>query len=330
MQIASAEMRDLLAKAGSMDERVALAAQREIAKAAEGPIRQVILIGSLALQIFQMKDYTSGAPIEVPTDLITPGQEKDYVAYTIPNQGAIPTRSVEGDYVQIPVYDVGNAIDISLKIVKNSDWGMLQRAIQIMEAGVIKKQNDDAFRTLIAAAADRGICVFDSDATAGLFTKRLVKLMNSVMRRNGGGNSASLKRFKLTDLYMSPECKDDTFSWGIDQIDETTRRLIFVSPDGSLSQIGDVRLHDIDELGEGQEYQLFYLNELSGQVGASDTEVLIGLDLRDRFPFMMPVRENWEMYEDPSFFRSRRVGFFGWASWGFAALDNRPIILGSC
>ena len=47
---------------------------------------------------------------------------------------------------------------------------------------------------------DRNILVYDADAGAGQFTKRLVSLMKTVMRRNGGGNSVTAPG-RLTDLY---------------------------------------------------------------------------------------------------------------------------------
>jgi hypothetical protein len=79
------------------------------------------------------------------------------------------------------------------------------RATQVLEAGFVKKMNDDAWHTLLAAGVDRNILVYDADAAAGQFSKRLVSLLKVVMRRNAGGNSASVKRGQLTDLYVSPE-----------------------------------------------------------------------------------------------------------------------------
>jgi len=83
-----------------------------------------------------------------------------------------------------------------------------------------KKINDDCWHTILAAGVDRNILVYDNDAAAGQFTKRLVSLLKIVMRRNAGGNSASLKRGQLTDVYLSPEGVEDMRNWGIDQIDE--------------------------------------------------------------------------------------------------------------
>ena len=154
--------------------------------------------------------------------------------------------------------------------------------------------------------------------------------MKTVMRRNGGGNSTSNNRGTLTDLYVSPEATEDIRNWNVDQIDETTRRQIFVAEgDNALNRIFGVNLHDLDELGEGQEYQLFYENELGGSVEGSDVELVVGLDLSNNDSFVMPIREEVQIFEDDALHRQQRAGLYGWAEQGFAVLDNRRILLGS-
>jgi len=170
---------------------------------------------------------------------------------------------------------------------------------------------------------------YDSDAAAGQFTKRLVSLMKTVMRRNGGGNSTSLNRGVLTDLFVSPEAMEDIRNWGVDQVDEVTRREIYVAADDTLNRVFGVNLHDLDELGEDQEYQLFYEDVLSGTLPASDVELVVGLDMRKRDSFIMPVREQVQIFEDDTLHRQKRAGFYGWAEQGFAVLDNRRVLLGS-
>jgi hypothetical protein len=196
--------------------------------------------------------------------------------------------------------------------------------------------NDDGWHTILAAGVDRNIVVFDSDASIGQFTKRLVSLMKTVMRRNGGGNSASNNRGSLTDLYVSPEAMEDIRNWGMDQVDEVTRREIYVAVDGTLNRVFGINLHDLDELGEGQEYQLFYSNVLSATLpqnynAANDdkVELVVGLDLRKSDSFIMPVREEVQIYEDETLHRQKRAGYYGWAEQGFAVLDNRRVLLGA-
>jgi hypothetical protein len=123
---------------------------------------------------------------------------------------------------------------------------------------------------------------------------------------------------------------EDIRNWNVDQVDETTRRQIFIAPgDEALSNIFGVNLSTLDELGEGQEYQLFFDNELSGTLPGGDVELIVGLDLSRRNSFVNPIREEVEIFEDTSQHRSRRMGLYGWAEMGWAVLDNRKVILGS-
>ncbi len=320
-------MTQLLRDSGSADEVQSAQASRQLATALEIPLRKGVMSGDITNGIFEVEKLVPGAAPEYPLDFVQPGTEKDYVAYTIPAQGRIPERNVQGDFVMVPTYDIGCSIDWLLKYARDARWNIVARAMQVLQSSFIKKTNDDAWHTLLAAGADRNIMVYDSAATAGQFTKRLVSLGKTVMRRNGGGNSTSINRGMLTDIYLSPEGIEDIRDWGVDQIDEITRNKIFNADDGVLNRIFNVNLHDLDELGVGQEYQNFFTGELSGSLQTSDVELVVGLDLRTNDSFIQPVREQVTVYDDPALHRQRRGGVYAWGEHGFAVLDNRRAIL---
>ena len=323
-------MDKVLRTSGSYTRAESLEATRELAKALELPLRKGIINGDILNGIFEPIRLAESATPEFPLDFLAPGTEDEFVAYTMPNHGYIPQRNVEGDYVMVPTYDIAASIDWLLKYARDARWDVVGRAMQVMEAQFVKKLNDDGWHTLLTAAVDRNIIVLDSDASAGQFTKRLVSLMKTVMRRNGGGNSTSLNRGRLIDLFVSPEAMEDIRNWNVDQVDEVTRREIFVADgDNALNRIFGVNLHDLDELGEGQEYQLFYTNELSGTMPGTKVEVVVGLDLTNRDSFVMPIREEVQVFEDDTLHRQKRAGVYGWAELGYAALDNRRIMLGA-
>ena len=320
----------ILRDSGSFEKGKSIAAARQLAKALELPLRKGVLNGDILSGIFEPIKLDRNATPEFPLDFLAPGTEKNFVAYTMPNAGYIPQRHIEGDYVMVPVYDIAAGIDWNLKYARDARWDIVGRAMEVMRSQFVKKLNDDGWQTLITAGFDRNIVVLDSDAAAGQFTKRLVSLMKTVMRRNGGGNSTSINRGKLTDLYLSPEAMEDIRNWNVDQVDPTTRRQIFVAPgDEALNNIFGVNLHVLDEFGEGQEYQLFYENELSGTLPGSDVEIVLGLDLSSNDSFVMPIREEVQIFEDESLHRSKRMGLYGWAEQGFAVLDNRRVLVGS-
>lgn len=325
----TSDLTNLLIKSGSFNKEEALAANHEFAKALELPLRQGVLSGNILDDIFEPIQLAQSATPEFPLDFLAPGTEKDFVAYTIPNHGYIPQKHVEGDYVMVPTYDIGASIDYLLKYARDARWDVVGRAMEVLESQFVKKMNDDGWHTLLAAGYDRNIVVYDSDSSVGLFSKRLVSLMKTVMRRNGGGNSASNNRGMLTDLYVSPEAMEDIRNWGLDQVDEITRREIYTAADGSINRVFSVNLHDRDELGEGQQYQLFYSDVLGGTLPGSKSELVVGLDLRKRDSFIMPVREQVQIFEDDTLHRQKRAGFYGWAEQGFAVLDNRRVLLGA-
>jgi hypothetical protein len=120
-------------------------------------------------------------------------------------------------------------------------------------------------------------------------------------------------------------------NWGLDQVDEVTRREIYTANEGGapITRIFGVNLHDLDELGEGQEYQSFFTTGLGGAVQTDDTELVVGLDQSTSDSFVMPVKQQLEVFEDPTLHRQQRAGYYGFAEIGFGVLDNRRVILGS-
>lgn len=315
-----------LLKASAGKGEAAARAQEQIAKAMELPLRQAVLVGDL-LQPFQSFVQTERM-IEYPIDLLNPGNEDDFVAWTNPGHGRIPEKTVEGDYITIPTYGITNSIDFLRRYARDAGYDVVGRALQVMRDGFIRKLNYDGWATIISAAADRGIVVYDADAAQNQFTKRLVTLMRTVMARNSGGNTGSSRKGRLTDLYMSIEALEDIRNWDADQVDEVTRREIYTKADGTATRIFGVTLHEMYELGVGQEFQNFFEDQLGGSLPGGDSEIVVGVDSQNT-SFIMPIREELEIHGDPNLLRSQKQGYFGWMEMGFGVLDNRDVILGS-
>lgn len=325
------EMNSLLCKCGSNNFEVAHAAQIELAKALTLPLRKGVLKGDIVTNIYQTVPFAPGTSVEFPLDFLSPGTEKDFIAYTIPNHGRIPEFHVEGDYVMVPTFDIGASIDTNLKYIRDARWDIVNRMKEALQAAFIRKNNADGWHTILAAAAGRNLAVYDDAATVGLFTKRLVALMRGIMRRNAGGNSTSTNKGKLTDLYISPEAMSDILSWDLSQVDDITRNRIFntSADDGeTIMKIFDVNIHAVDEFGVAQEFQTYYEGTLAGSMSGSKVEIVVGLDLSTDDSFVRPVRSEIEVFEDPTLHRSRRMGFYAWSEGGWAVLDSRRVLLG--
>lgn len=323
---------DKFKAAASNDRAASQVAMAELAKSIQLPIRQTLLSGDIINGIYTPEDFTdTSARIEFPVDLLTPGQEREFYAYTMPDHGLIPQRRVEGDYIMVPTFRIANAIDCTLRFVRDANWPVITRMLEILEAGFVKKINDDGWQTILAAGFDRNIIVNDADALAGQFTPRLITLLKTIMRRNAGGNSTTLNRGKLTDLYVSPEAKDDIRAWGLDLVAAAARDSIYYSDDNGteLMRIFNVNIHDLDELGVGQEYQAYYTSTLGGAMDGSDVELVVGLDQQRKDSFVMPYREALQVFEDNTLHRQGLFGLYGYAEHGFAVLDSRRVVLGS-
>lgn len=319
---------ELIRRTASDDYNVAMSALQDFAKATAESIRQAILVGDIVSGIFDTKQYAPGQRIRFPIDLLAPGEEKQHVAYTVPSHGRIPNRQVEGDYIQIPTYAIASSIDWLLEFAEEADYDVVGRCIQVLEAGFIKKINDDGWHTVLSSGVDRNILVFDADATAGQFTKRLVSLMKVLMIRNGGGNTASLRRWKLTDLFLSHEAVEDIRNWGLDQVDEVSRREFMMMPDGTVPRIFGVNLNALDEFGENQEYQEYFTDALGATLASGDLELVVGLDLMNR-GYIMPMEGSPRIFPDPTAHRSNLGSLYGRQKVGMANTDVRNTLLAS-
>lgn len=321
------EIRALLSKIQGTDpESVAMLTQ--FAQAVQGePFRKGIMNGMTA-NFFTQLDYTGETTIELALDPLVPGTEKEFVGFTVPGCGYLPQRNIEPDVTHINTYYVANTLDWCIHTEKNSRFNLFDRYMQIFQDGISTKISNDAWHLVLAAGVSRGIIAFDSLATTGYFTKRLVSMMKVVMRRNGGGNSGSMNRSRLTDLFLSPEALEGMRNWGVDQADDFTRREIYTAGD-DVSRVFGVNLHPLDELGVGKEYQDYYTTDLSGPLPGTKQEIVVGLDLSMADSFLMPVSEPLMVMPRTDLLPQFRAGLVGRTRFGLAVLDSRRVLLGA-
>lgn len=325
-----AEFMKLFKRTSSDHREEAGRAQEMVAKAFETVIREAILDGDNTQGIFTPETYGPDSDPKYYVDLLAPGEEDQYVAFTGVPGGRIPERRITSDYLKVPTYQTQNMIDFPMELAEHPTLNAVERVLQILQGGFQKKINMDSWHTLLLSGVDRNIVVYDGDATAGQFTKRLISLMKTVMMRNGGGNTFSMDQRGLTDIFMSIEGLEDIRNWGLDQVDEMTRREIFIASDTSekLTRIFGVNIHPMVEFGENQPYQDYFVNKLGGDLDV-DVELVVGLDLNRRIDFVNPVRKPVQIFNDPYFHRRQDISYYGWQESGYAVLDNRGVLLGS-
>lgn len=329
-------MIELLKRAGDNDLAVRAQGVHELSRALELPMRQGVLKGDIVMDIFDTDKLEAGVAAEYPLDFLTPGTEDEYTAYTIPAQGRIPEMHVQGDYVMVPTFEVGGSIDLATKYARDARWGVVARAMQVLEGMITRKRNADGFHTLISGAYGRFLNVYDDKVQPGFFSKRVVELGKTVMRRQAGGNSSSVNRGRLDRIYTSPEALGDIRSWDTTQVDPYTRRELYVADDMDRINIFGVDIRAIDEFGVGQEFEQYWETTLGAALptynlsGTSTSytkvEIMLGLDLSHDGVFVHPVREEWKIQEDPMFARQRRLSWWGYEESGWMLGDSRRVI----
>jgi hypothetical protein len=299
------------------------------ASSLELPLRKTVLSTDVVNKygIYEVVE-TFGRDFKYPLDLIAPGQEDEYVAYSIPNHGYIPQRRVEASDIMIPQFKIGNSIDCLLEHAEEGNPWFVRRMMEVYEAGFTTKVNADAWAVILAVGLDRNVVVYDADASAGQFTRRLISLANTTMARNGGGNGG-MGAGRLTDIFISLEGMEDIRNWKLDQVPDDVRSQIYYAKDGdnAISMIHDVRIHPMYELGENQKFQNYYTNVLGGSIQGSDVELAVGLDLSQSDSFIMPVKDMPQTFDDPTLHREQKMGVYGWMNAGYGALDGRRVIL---
>ncbi len=318
----------LLRATASDNVEEAMIAQRALAQALTEPLRQGIFDEDNLGGIYERMVLAPGAQANFQLDFVKPGEEDiNFTAITLPKQGRVPERHVEGDELWVPTFRITNAIDWSLRYARDARFDIVARALDVYRMGYTRKINEDGWHTLLAAADARGLVVNDPIAQNGQFTKELISKMMTAMTRNAGGNGQA---GRLTDVYMSMEAIEDIRAWDITEVDDVTRRDILKAAGANMMNLYGVNLHAMTEYGVGQEYQL-YLTTVLGRsvtaVDAGDAEFVVGLDQSTNDSFVQPIRQELQTFEDPALHRQQRAGFYGWMEHGYAVLDNRRLLL---
>lgn len=307
----------------SKEHRVALAAVLE--QAWKAGVLEPDLLGT----IFTRHDLPGGVDAKFPIDFYTSSNEGLYNAFVVPKEGAIPDRIIEGDEIRVPTYKVANAISWSLDYARDARWDIISRAIEVFTNGFVRKMNDDGWHVILKAASENSqSTVTDQTATAGTFTKKLLLNMKTAIKRSTGARNAV-----LTDLYMSPEAMADILNFDNDTVGGIYLKDLLNVGEGGIPSLYGVRLHEMQEFGVNQEFNDYLDDTLALTLptigGDPGEEWVVGLDLLHRDQFVMPVRQNMEMFDDPTLHRSGKAGIYGWLEVGFASLDVRRSLLGA-
>jgi hypothetical protein len=320
---------ELLKQCASSDPAKATAAQHALALALGEPVRKGVMDGDILGDIYDRIVLAPGAQAMFPLDFLSPGTEDEMVAFSIPKSGKIPTKHLEGDELWVPTFRVGNSIDLDLRYIRDARYDVIGRAAQVLVDGFLARNNEDGWKAILVAAAERQASPVEGPTANSKFSKELISVMDTYNVRNASGNAATSS---LTDIYVSPEGMENIRGWTpanigtpATEIDPVTMREILVNS-GTVSLYGK-RLHVLKELGASQTVQGFYTSN-GGSFDGTNDNLVVGLDLMTRDAFVNPVREELSVFEDETLHRHQKMGWYAWMEHGYAVLDNRRIVVG--
>jgi hypothetical protein len=347
------EMQDLFSATAAINTPEGLMAYKAFAAALTTPILQAIERDSIMRKLFAVERLGPGAQASYPV-----AEDFEIPVWVLPGLGYVAQNFIEGigEEVYVPTFTIDASGDWKLTYARDSRIDIAARAAEKAAKGMADYEEECGWRVILPAATSRffgkGLLgsrpapiyeINPASTGAGYLSKELINKMIVGFKRIGR---------TLTDLYVSPEDAADIREWTDTDIDPLTRREIFQA--AGMGSIWNVTLHEVQHLGATGLYNINGSTSLYGKFLATtvteaynsytldnpnvtgadgtvttlgETQVL-GFDLSVNDSLVMPIRKEYEAYDDPTLLRVQKAGFFGWEEIGFACLDPRMLGMG--
>jgi hypothetical protein len=225
--------------------------------------------------------------------------------------GGLPTSQVEGvKEIKISTYRIDSAVSWLKKYARKHRLDVVGKALERMAQEVLVKQERNGWAVVLKASANssftKGKGVNNShsilSATKNEFHVSDISKLMTHMRRIGASfanGTPSSDTFGLTDLFVSPEVKEQIRSFSYESFNSRSSNGVIGLPDSvresvwsnaGMSEIYGVVVHDLLELGTGKKYNDLFDTFLpasdglgneagSGDFVKADDEILIGIDM---------------------------------------------------
>lgn len=345
------EMQKLFAETANIDTPEGLAAYHAFAAALTTPILQKLEMESIMRQLFAVERLAPGAQAVYPV-----AEDFEIPVWVLPGLGYVAQNFIEGigEEVYVPTFTIDTSADWKITYARDSRVDIAQRAAARAAKDLANYEEECGWRIIMPAATtaftgkgllgSRPAPIYEinpASTGAGYLSKELINKMIVGFKRIGR---------TLTDLYISPEDAADIREWTDTDIDPVTRREIFQA--AGMGSVWNVRFHEVQHLGatglyningEDAAYGKFIaasnayngytienpnVTNADGTVGTLGETQILGFDLSVNDSLVMPIRKDFEAYDDPTLLRHQKQGFFGWAEIGFACLDSRMVGMG--
>lgn len=267
--------------------------EQEVSMAAsiQGCIQAAIESHNGVFSIFNMEELPQGAIAEYPVDFYS--SNNDGRIYHAISEGEIVGQELK-TMVVVPTYEIGGCID--WLISQEHRKCLVDRAINTFKESFIRKMDHDAALTLFAAGMDN--------------TRYSTKFNNFFAKFIKANNPS-----KDAPIYV---VANDRFFRQVARAyrrDSSETRIQFNFRGYEMvvfKHLGKIRLPFWKRLAS------LFLRSIA--VIAQDT----------RGGFVMPIKHEPQVFDDPQLNPMHRTGFYGWAELGFAVLNNKKTMLGFC
>jgi len=360
---ATQEQIELIKMIGSRNLTESRKAQDMLAAFIAEVISKVLAQAGTASLIYTDSTFNEDDDPSIPLELFYDQNETQWV--TVWSQaiaGGLPTSQVSGvAELKVSTYRLDSAVSFAKKYARKSRLDVISKAVERMAQEILVKQERNAWAVIMRAVSEartNGNLHILECLTENVFQLDDMNTLMTLIRRFNtswaSGTPTSLDSFGLTDLFVSPEIKEQIRAFAYEPMN--TRAGTMTSsgatavplPDSireqiyrnvGTSEIYGVNIHDLNELGLSQKYNTLF-QTFAGALGvgknstefvSANDEALIGFDL-GRECFIRPLAQNADNGgtvvshpDDQWVIRSEKAGFYTAIEEGRLCLDGRGV-----
>jgi len=334
------EQVELIKAMASRDGNVAREAGEAFAAFLGPVVNKVLMQAGTASAVYTDLPFDEDDSPSIPLDLFA-GEGEGYVStWSQTVAGGLPTSTVEGfSEMKVSTYRLDSAVSFLKRYARRGRLDVVSKAVERMANEVLIKQERNAWAVVLKALGSSGRVLEKAGGADSTFQLSMLNaLVTAVKRVNtsyAGGSTTDA--YGLTDLFVSPEVKEDIRAFAYQPITTANTNLPDSVREGIYSNAGaqeiyGISIHELIELGEGQKYQTLFNDFYSGGTWDSTTdELVIGLDLT-KDAFVRPVARQAEsggtftaLPDDQFVSRSEKIGFYGFLEEGRVCIDSRAM-----
>jgi hypothetical protein len=324
---------------------------KAFAQALREPILQEIRLQSVVRGLFTEERLAPGAQAVYPV-----ADDFDVPVWVLPNLGYVAQNFIEGvgEDVYVPTFKIATSADWKLTYARDGRVDIALRAARTIARAIAEYEEESGWRVIVPAATTdfsgqgllpaRSAPIYQVTAGApgaGYLSKELINKMIVGFQRTDR---------ELTRLWISPEDAADIREWTETDVDPVTRREIFQASGlgrvfniemtvlKHLGPLGKFNINDTtssygifkDTAGSFNDYVVTNGNvvDANGELTTAGESQIYGFSDDVSDSLVMPIREEFTVFDDPTLHRHQKQGVYGWEDVGFAVLDSRGIGMG--